>query len=139
MVRAPRSPTGRALATVGVLAFCSWVTFVAIEIATVPEPGAASVDALATQVASSLAQRDADTFQALVVDDAPADYAEQLFASLPSAGSGLEAVVESSGRADVIVVADPAGRGTCLAWQVVPDDERYLLGVVPPLTGCSQR
>ncbi|MGY1842600.1 hypothetical protein [Modestobacter sp. SYSU DS0875] len=136
MARAPRSPTGRGLAALGIVVFVAWVAFVAIEIATLPVPGTASVDALATRVASAVEQRDVDALQALMVDDAPADYADQLLADLPSPDDGLEGVVRSSGRGDVLVVDDPAGRGTCLAWQVVHQDERYLLGVVPPLDGC---
>lgn len=136
MAHVPRTPTGRVLAALAVVAVCAWVAFVAIEILTVPTPGAPSLDALATRTASALDQRDADALQALLVDDAPADYAERLLAGLPSAGDGPEVAVRGSERGDVIVVRAPAGRGTCLAWQVVHDDDRHLLGVVPPVDGC---
>ncbi|MCZ2822376.1 hypothetical protein O2V63_18710 [Modestobacter sp. VKM Ac-2977] len=136
MARAPRTPTGRALATLCLVALSAWVVFIAIEIATVPERGAPTVDALASQTASSLTQRDAEALQALLVDDAPADYAEQLLAGLPATEGDLDAVVRDSGRGDVIVVREPAGGDSCLAWQVVPEDDRYLLGVIPPVDGC---
>ncbi|MCZ2848460.1 hypothetical protein [Modestobacter sp. VKM Ac-2978] len=136
MARAPRTPTGGALAALGLVALSAWVVFIVIELATVPEPGAPTVDALATQTASSLTQGNAEALQALLVDDAPADYAEQLLAGLPATEGDLEAVVRDSGRGDVIVVRAPAGGDSCLAWQVVPEDDRYLLGVVPPVNGC---
>jgi hypothetical protein len=136
MARAPRTPTGRALAALGSAAFAAWVVFVVIELLTVPEPGAPSVDTLARSVTSSLDHRDADALQALLVDDAPGDYAEQLLAGLPSARNGPEGAVRDSVRGEVIVVRDPAGSGTCLAWQVVREDERHLLGIIPPVDGC---
>ncbi|MCZ2812288.1 hypothetical protein O2W15_12675 [Modestobacter sp. VKM Ac-2979] len=136
MARAPRTPTGGALAALGLVALSAWVVFIVIELATVPEPGAPTVDALATQTASSLTQGNAEALQALLVDDAPADYAEQLLAGVPATEGDLEAVVRDSGRGDVIVVRAPAGGDSCLAWQVVPEDDRYLLGVVPPVNGC---
>ena len=136
MAHAPRTPTSRALAGFGLVALSAWVVFIVIEIATVPEPGARTVEALATQAASSLAERDAEALQALLVDDAPADYADQLLAGLPATDGGLEAVVRDSGRDEVIVVRAPAGGDSCLAWQVVPEDGRYLLGVIPPVNGC---
>ena len=61
---------------------------------------------------------------------------EQLAAKVRPLGGDLEAVVRDSGRGDVIVVRAPAGGDSCLAWQVVPEDDRYLLGVVPPVDGC---
>ncbi|MCZ2806440.1 hypothetical protein O2W18_15120 [Modestobacter sp. VKM Ac-2983] len=136
MAHAPRTPTGRALAALGLAAVSAWAAFVVIEILTVPEPGASSVDALATRTASALDQRDADALQALLVGDAPGDYAEQLLAGFPSTRSGPEGVVSDSARGEVIVVRAPAGSGTCLAWQVVHEDGRHLLGIVPPLDGC---
>ncbi|MQA36156.1 hypothetical protein [Modestobacter roseus] len=59
-----------------------------------------------------------------------------VLAGFPTAGRALEGEVESSDRGDAIVVTVPAGRNTCLAWQVVTADERCLHGVLPPLTGC---
>ncbi|WP_299952326.1 hypothetical protein [uncultured Modestobacter sp.] len=136
MARRPRSPTGRGLAAVGVLVLVAWIAFITIEIATEPEAGAASVDALTARAASALGQRDADALQELMVDDAPADYADQLLDGFPATDGALDGEVERSDRGDAIMIADPAGQGTCLTWQVVPEDGRYLLDVVPPLTGC---
>lgn len=136
MARGPRTPTGRALATLGLVALSAWVVFIVIEIGTVPEPGAPTVDALATRTASSLTQRDPEALQALLVDDTPADYAEQLLAGLPATEGDLQAAVRDSDRGDIVVVRGPAGGDSCLAWQVVPEDDRYLLDVVPPVDGC---
>ena len=135
--------TGRRAFLIGAIVGVGWITILCLLIALnqPPEPGAATVQALAAQVETAIRSGDEAALHAAFAEGAVEDdYAAELFDRLPEDTTSLHARIDSSGDGDgetsKITVSRTGQLEPCLHWSVDVIEDRYFLDPVPLPTIC---
>jgi hypothetical protein len=127
----PRQPRRKNfLAALLLLGLLAWLIAILVSLAGEPPEGSSSPDALRSDVAAAVRERDADRLQNLFAEDTVADgYAEALLDRVDDAAP-LSAALRTAGGGRLLALEAP---GVCLSWSLAHRDDRWFLDGVPPL------